>query len=120
MTRRDWTALGLLALAIALLVLYRHTMIEPRHWGATCAAPDAPSVCLVRAGFLWLQHWELYGIGALLLGIAAFLGAPFAVAVAAVGLGAAAVINYNASWGMLGAILGAWRWLRLLRPARSA
>lgn len=119
MTRRDWLALLCLAITIAGLILYRHTMIEPRHWGATCAAADAPWVCAIRAAFLWLQHWELYGAGALALGIAAVLGAPFAVAIAAVGLGAAAAINYNASWGLLGLALGAWRWIRMLRPARE-
>jgi len=31
--------------------------------------------------------------------------------VGAVALGIAGVINYNASFGMLGAALGAWAWL---------
>ena len=37
-------------------------------------------------------------------------------------LGAAAVANYNATWGMLGLALGAWAWIRRMRTrtGRSA
>ena len=65
-----------------------------------------------RAVLLWGQHWELWGAGALGLGLWAFLrraGVPLCAA--AVALGVAAVVNYNATWGMVGAALGAWTWI---------
>jgi hypothetical protein len=34
--------------------------------------------------------------------------------------GIAAVINYNATWGMVGAALGAWTWLRAPGAATDA
>ena len=40
---------------------------------------------------------------------------------AAVALGVIAVLNYNASWGLLGAVLGAWAWIGdAMRPRRPA
>jgi hypothetical protein len=100
------------AAALALLVLYRSWFIEPREWGALCVATPAPWACTPRAALLWLQMEGLWGLGGLVLGLWAFLGGPFAVAVAAVALGAAGAINYNATYGLLGAALGAWAWLR--------
>jgi hypothetical protein len=120
--RRDWLALGAVALLVALLLLYRAVYVEPRAWGAACAAAAPPLACAPRAALLWLQQHYLWGAGALALGLWAFAGGrwgrrgaaggPFLVAVAAVVLGIAAVINYNATWGMAGAALGAWCWIR--------
>jgi hypothetical protein len=60
-----------------------------------------------------MQQRYLWGAIALALGLLAFLArAPFAVRVASVVAGIAAVANYNATWGMLGAALGVWAWLR--------
>ena len=44
------------------------------------------------------------------------------MAIAGVALGAAGVVNYNASFGLLGAALGAWAWITRAaeRPARAA
>jgi hypothetical protein len=108
------------ASVVGAMLLYRHFGIEPRHWGTTCAGADAPLNCVPRAALLWLQHWWLWGAGALVAGFGAFLGAPHWVRVAAVALGIVAVINYNATWGMLGAALGAWAWIGDRRPVASA
>jgi len=110
--------LTVLAVTAAMLA-YRHWFIEPRHWGATCAAADAPAICAPRAALLWLQHWWLWGAAALGLGLAAFVSARLPLAVAAVALGIVATVNYNATWGVVGAALGAWAWLRP-RPAPAA
>jgi hypothetical protein len=118
MTRRDWAGLAVVAVWVAALVAYRHTYIEPREWGAICAAAAAPLVCAPRAALLWLQFWQLWGAAALALGLAAFVGVGFWAAVGAVALGAAAVIDYNATWGMLGLALGAWAWITR-RPTRG-
>jgi hypothetical protein len=112
MRRTDWLGLAVVAASMGGLVLYRQAYVEPREWVGLCAAAAPPLVCLPRTGLVWLQHWYLWGAGALALGLWAFLGAPFVVAVAAVALGAAAVANYNATWGMIGLALGAWGWIR--------
>ncbi len=101
---------------LALLLLYRHVFVEPREWGAACAAAAAPAACGPRAALLWMQYQGFWGGIALLLGVWAFVGSPLPVAVAAVAFGAAGTVNYNATFGMLGAVLGAWAWLR--RPDR--
>ena len=113
MRRRDWYGLAAALAVLGGTLLYRAIYVEPREWGALCAAAAVPLACLPRAGLQWLQHWQLWGAGALALGLWAFAGrAPFAVRVAAVALGAVAAANYNASWGVLGAVLGAWAWIR--------
>jgi hypothetical protein len=117
MDRKDAMALGFVAAAIAALLAYRHVWVEPRGWGAICAAAAPPLACAPREALLWLQYWGLWGLGGLALGLAAFLGAP--VSVAAVAAGAAGVVNYNASWGMLGAALGGWAWIRRSRAPRG-
>jgi hypothetical protein len=65
-----------------------------------------------------MQQRYLWGAVALAFGLLAFLvRAPFAVRVVAVVAGIAAVATYNATWGMVGAALGVWAWLR---PPRRA
>jgi hypothetical protein len=112
MSRRD--AAGLLCVTAALVAMaaYRAWYIEPREWGGICAAAVPPLACYPRAALLWMQHYYLWGLGALALGLWAFVGASFGAAVGAVALGGAAVANYNATWGMLGLALGASAWLR--------
>ncbi|MDB5315095.1 MAG: hypothetical protein JWO26_215 [Rhodospirillales bacterium] len=108
MTRRDWTGLLIALAALAAMLAYREIWVEPRAWGAICAASPRPFACEPRAALLWLQHWQLWGGGALVLGIWAFLGGPHWVRVAALALGMIATVNFNATWGMLGAALGVW------------
>lgn len=120
MTRRDWIGVLTAAGVLGAMLLYRHVFVEPREWGAVCAAAEMPLACYPRAALLWLQHWQLWGGGTLLLGLWALLGGPFWVRVAAVALGAVATANYNATWGMLGLALGAWAWIGEPRRARAA
>ena len=119
---RHALSLGAVLLAVGAMALYRHLYVEPREWGALCLdLSRAPLACRPRAALLWLQHWQLWGAGALLLGLWAFLGGPGFVRTAAVALGVIAVLNYNASWGLLGAVLGAWAWIGdAMRPRRPA
>lgn len=119
---RHALSLGAVLLAVGAMALYRHLYVEPREWGALCLdLSRAPLACRPRAALLWLQHWQLWGAGALLLGLWAFLGGPAPARIAAVALGVIAVLNYNASWGMLGAVLGAWAWIGdAMRPRRPA
>jgi hypothetical protein len=110
---RDIVGLAAVAAAGFGTWAYRAAYIEPRAWGVLCAAADRPLACVPRDGLLWLQREYLWGSIALVLGLWAFLaGGPRFVAVAAMAVGIAGVENYNATWGMLGAALGAWGWLR--------
>jgi hypothetical protein len=111
-TRGDWIWLVLVAAAGLGIAEYRAVYIEPRAWGAVCAAASPPVACLPRTGLLWLQREYLFGAISLALGLAAFLmRGPRALAAVAMMVGIAGVENYNATWGMLGAALGAWAWL---------
>lgn len=120
MSRRDWLGLLIALGVLGAMLGYRAVHVEPREWGALCAAAAPPLACGPRAALLWLQHWHLWGAGALGLGLWAFLGGPFALRVAAVALGAVAVANYNATWGMLGLALGAWAWIGAGRRTAAA
>ncbi len=109
--RQDLVGLAVVVAATAGLIAYRYAYIEPRAWGAICAAASPPLACAPRAALLWLQQKYLWGGVALALGLWAFVfRGPFAVAVAAIVVGVAGVENYNATWGMVGAALGAWCW----------
>ena len=111
LTRQDYAGLAIVAACTAFIFAYRAVYIEPRAWGALCAAASPPLACLPRAGLLWLQREYLWGGIALALGMVAFLArGPRAVSVAAVVMGVAAVANFNATWGMVGAALGVWAW----------
>ncbi len=110
--RRDVVGLAVVVAATVGLIAYRAVYIEPRAWGAICAAAEAPLACVPRAGLIWLQGKYLWGAVALALGLWAFLfRVPFWVAVAAIVVGIAGVENYNATWGMVGVGLGAWVWV---------
>jgi hypothetical protein len=115
MIKRDWIGLLVAAGVLGAMLLYRDIYVEPREWGAICAAAEVPPACRPRAVLLWLQHWQLLGGGALALGLWAFLGSsrggPHWVRVAAVALGAVAIVNYNATWGLVALLLGAWTWI---------
>lgn len=108
MNRRAWTGLLIALAALAAMLAYREIWVEPRAWGALCAAAPRPLACEPRAALLWLQHWQLWGGSALVLGVWAFLGGPHAARVAALAMGMIATVNFNATWGMLGAALAIW------------
>ncbi len=112
LTKRDWCGILAVVALTGAMFAYRLWFVEPREWGTLCVAAERPFMCTPRAALVWLQHYGLWGLGALALGIAGVLWGRFVVCVAAVTLGAMAVLNYNATWGMLGAALGAWGWIR--------
>ncbi len=111
---KDAAAATLVALSAWAIFAYRAHFIEPRAWGAICRAATPPLACAPRTALLWMQQHYLWGALALALGLAAFLLRPRTpLCAAAIIAGIAAVANYNATWGMLGAALGAWAWLRV-------
>jgi hypothetical protein len=110
-TRQDCAGLAVVAACTAAIYTYRAIYIEPRAWGALCAAAAAPAACLPRAGLLWLQREYLWGGIAAALGLLAFLArGPWPLSVAAVCVGIMAIANFNATWGMVGTALGVWAW----------
>jgi hypothetical protein len=118
--RIDCLFIGLVGLVVAGLWVFRAIYVEPVAWGARCALAGAPLGCLPRAGLLWLQQTGLWGGLALVLGVWAFVGRQMLVGVAAVLLGVAAVIDYNATWGMLGMALGGWVWIMSVPGGRTS
>lgn len=109
--RQDIAGIAVVVVLTAGLLAYRAWFIEPRAWGAICDAAQAPLACLPRQGLLWAQYQYAWGLVALLLGLGAFVIGWLPLAVAAVAMGVAAVVNYNASWGMVAVALGAWHWI---------
>ena len=110
--RRQLPGVLVVLLLVGAMAAYRAVYVEPREWGAACLdMSQAPAACTPRAALLWLQHWQLWGLGALALGFWAFLGGPPAARIVAVALGIIATLNFNATWGMLGTMLGAWAWI---------
>jgi hypothetical protein len=103
---------------LAALLTFRAVWVEPRAVGALCAGAAPWWPCALRAALLWGQYWGLWGGSALVLGVLANRGVP--VAALAIALGAAGVVNYNATFGMLGLALGAWAWIIPPAPAATA
>jgi hypothetical protein len=121
MRKRDWRGLlGVIAAAAAMMA-FRAVYVEPAVWGSVCLEPGRPFSCLLRDGLNFGQFWQLWGGTALAAAVVAFISRAFWAAPLAVALGAIAVINFNATWGMIGAFTGAWLWLTLTRrPAQEA
>jgi hypothetical protein len=92
---------------------FRWFAIKPFWTVGVCAAANPPGFCLPREAVLKLQYYQGFGWAALALGLAGFaLGWRLASALA-VGIGIAAVVNYNGTTGILGAALGVTAWLSL-------
>jgi len=110
--QRDAAGLAVVVAAVAAVMLYRATYLEPVIWGTLCAAASPPLACVPRAALMWLQGHYLMGIASLAFGLWGFAWrGGFGVQLAAIVAGIAALDNYNATWGALGAALGAWGWV---------
>lgn len=108
----------LLALWLAAWLAWREWGIEPREWGALCAAANPPWPCAPRAALAWAQGEYAFGAAALALALAGFLLRSQVLALPGLALGLAALVNYNATWGMVAVALGLWTWL--VQPRRGA
>ncbi len=109
----DWVCAALVAVIGGGAAAFRQMAIVPRATVGICAAANAPGFCAPRALVLWLQYEQLFGWAAFLLGVFAFvMGRRFAAALA-IGVGIAAVVNYNGTTGIIGAALGLFAWMGL-------
>ena len=63
---------------------------------------------------LWLQYQQAFGWTALLCGIAGFVLGKRWPGVLGVAVGIAAVVNYNATTGIIGAAFGLISWIGLV------
>lgn len=116
----DWLGAALVALIGGGMFAFRELAIVPRATVGICAAANPPGFCLARADVLSLQYHQIFGWVALAIGVEAFFGARRLRGALAVGLGIAAVVNYNATTGIIGAALGFIAWMSLItgRTAR--
>lgn len=111
---RDWVGVALAALTGGGAFVFRQLAIVPRATVGLCAAAQHPAFCTPRALVLHWQYLGSFGWGALAAGLIAFLSGSRVVSGLAVGLGIAAVVNYNGTQGVIGASLGLMAWLSLI------
>ena len=112
---RDLIGVALAALTGGGAFAFRQLAIVPRATVGICAAAARPGYCVPRG---WVLHWQYlgsFGWVALAVGIVAFFWGSRVLAGLAIGLGIAAVVNYNGTQGVIGATLGVIAWLSLLK-----
>ena len=111
-----WTAEDFMgAWAVAVIgggaFAFRWFAIKPVATVGMCAAANAPAICVPRHWVLVSAYHGLFGWAALALGLFAFFRAGRLLGAVALGLGIAAVVNYNGTQGVIGAALGLIAWL---------
>lgn len=105
---------AVLALAIGgSAIMFRQLAIVPRATVGICAAANAPGFCGPRDVVLKMQYFHAFGWIALALGLLAFILGRRLLAALAIGIGVAAVVNYNGTYGVLGAAFGLFTWVSL-------
>lgn len=107
----DWYGLTVVALLGVGAWVFRFQTIEPLWTVGACAGADRPGFCVPRQAVLWLQYEQAFGWAAFILGVGAFALGRRWLGVLALGVGIAAVVNYNATTGVLGAALGLIAWI---------
>jgi hypothetical protein len=96
MNRSDRSGLCFAAVILTGLILCRRDYMVPRKWVRLCAAAVPLPMRLPRAGPTWLEHRQQWAPARCCRGCA-FPGGRVVVAVAAVALGAVAVVSHNAT-----------------------
>ncbi len=112
----DWRVIDGWGVGLAVLLAggafaFRQLAIAPRATVGMCAAPHAPAFCVPRHWVLLGQYYGVFGWAALAVGLLAFFGASRLAGALALGLGIAAVVNYDGTLGIVGAALGLAAWL---------
>jgi len=109
----DWMGLWAVAMLGGGMFIFRQLTIVPRAMVGICAAASPPAICAPRHDVLWLQYEQGFGWAALVLGVVGFCAGWRWAAVFALGMGIAAVVNFNATTGIIGAALGLVAWIGL-------
>ncbi len=107
----DIAGLVLVAVIGGGMAAFRQLAIAPRATVGICAAAGAPGFCGPRALVLWLQYEQAFGWAAFALGLAGFVFGRRLAGALAIGVGIAAVVDYNATTGILGIALGLTGWV---------
>jgi hypothetical protein len=101
-----WLGVLVGALAFGASWQLRAIYIEPSSAALTCNATPHPGWCVIRFAILAAQHNALFGVAALVAGVAALLRGGPAAAVAAAGLSVVAIVNFNVEMGALALVFG--------------
>jgi len=110
----DWMGVWLVVMLGGGAFAFRELFIVPRATVGMCAVVNAPEICVPRHLVLQGQYFGVFGWAALVLGALAFLRGWRVAGAAALGLGIAAVVNYNGTQGVIGAALGLIAWLSVM------
>lgn len=110
-TVEDFYAGWMAAMIGAVAFAFRLLAVSPVATVGQCAAARPPAFCAPRQLVLTAGYLGLFGWAALALGLVAFFRPGRFTGALAVGLGIAAVVNYNGTEGIVGAALGLIAWL---------
>ncbi len=111
MTRNDLAWMVAVAVTFLAMLGFATLVYNKVPLALACAQGTGPAtLCALRDAIAWAIRATVFGTGALLLGIAAFLHPRVPVCAAAIMFGLGGMLFYNVSWGTLGAALGAWAW----------
>lgn len=107
----DWMGAWAVAMIGGGAFAFRWFAIKPIATVGMCAAANAPSICTPRHWVLVGAYMGVFGWAALALGLLAFFRGSRMLGAVALGLGIAAVVNYDGTQGIIGAALGLIAWL---------
>jgi hypothetical protein len=113
-TAEDWMGVWAVAMIGGGAYGFRLLAIKPLATVGMCAAAHAPAICAPRHLVLQAGYLGLFGWAALALGLLAFFRAGRFWGAVALGLGIAAVVNYNGTPGIVGGAFGLIAWLSAL------
>ena len=112
----DWMGIWLVAMIGGGMFAFRELAIVPRATVGLCAAANAPAICAPRPPCFGCNINRLSAGRRLAWALPPSSPASAGRPSLALGIGIAAVVNYNATTGIIGAALGLIAWIGLDRP----
>jgi hypothetical protein len=110
-TAEDWMGAWAVAMLGGGASAFRALAIDPLYTVGMCAAANAPAICAPRHLMLVGAYLGVFGWAALALGLLAFFRNGRFLGAVAIGIGIAAVVNYDGTRGIIGATFGLIAWL---------